>query len=312
VAIRLTFILGCTACGKGALGRELARRLDAEIISIDSMKIYRRMDIGTAKPGPDVRREIPHHLIDVVDPSEEFSVAQFVSHAEAAAANIRSRGQPILCVGGTALYIKGLIEGLFEGPSADEAIRARLRDRAHRHGSAALHAELAAIDPAAADRIHPNDLRRIVRALEVHELTGTPISVLQTQWGEQRGEYDCRLIGLRRSREDQNHRTNLRVKRMIEAGLVKEVEDLLAGPVRPGTTARKALGYAEIIEHLEGKLSLADAVENIKINTRRFAKSQRTWFKRFRETEWIDLVPDDTAGGVADRLLAAKEAAWWK
>ncbi len=312
MAIRLTFILGCTGCGKGALGRELAGRLDAEIISVDSMKIYRRMDVGTAKPAADILRQIPHHLIDVVEPSEEFSVAEFVGQAEAAARAIHARGKPILCVGGTALYIKGLTEGLFEGPSADEAIRTRLKRQADEHGSAALHRELTRIDPVAAERIHPNDLRRIVRALEVHEITGTPISVLQTQWGERRRDIECRLIGLRRARDDQNHRTNARVKRMIEAGLVEEVQALLDEPRPLSTTARQALGYAEIIEHLEGKLSLAEAAEKIKINTRRLAKSQRTWFKRFHGAEWIDLVPDDTTEAVATRLLGARETAWWK
>ena len=312
MAIRLTFILGCTGCGKGSLGRELARCLDAEIISVDSMKIYRRMDVGTAKPDAAVRAQIPHHLIDVVEPADEFSVAEFLQLAERAVDEIHGRSRPILCVGGTALYIKGLMEGLFDGPPADEPLRKRLRSRAARHGTAALHADLVKIDPVAAQRIHPNDLRRIVRALEVHELTDRPISELQTQWGLARPKYDCRLVGLRREREDQSRRTNARVKRMIDQGLVDEVRLLLGEPRPLSTTARKALGYAEIIEHVQGKVSLEDAVEKIKINTRRFAKAQRTWFKRFRQAEWIDLAPDDTGQEVAQRLLDAKGAGWWK
>ena len=312
MSIRLTFIMGCTGCGKGALGLELARRLDGEIVSIDSMKIYRRMDIGTAKPAPAVRAEVRHHLIDAVEPSEEFSVAQFAQQAEAAIADIHARGRPVLCVGGTALYLKALTEGLFEGPSADPGLRDRLRQRAAAVGNAALHAELRRIDPDAADRIHPNDLQRIVRALEVFELTGTPISRLQTQWGRLRTRYDSRIIALRREREDQSRRTNARVRRMIEQGLVDEVRSLLSEPRPLSTTARKALGYAEVIEHLEGGLPLVEAVEKIKINTRKFAKAQRTWLKRFRTAEWIDLTPEDSAEGVAVQLLDAKGLARWK
>ena len=312
MSIRLTFIMGCTGCGKGALGLELARRLDGEIVSIDSMKIYRRMDIGTAKPAPAVRAEVRHHLIDAVEPSEEFSVAQFAQQAEAAIADLHARGRPVLCVGGTALYLKALTEGLFEGPSADPGLRDRLRRRAAAVGNAALHAELRRIDPEAADRIHPNDLQRIVRALEVFELTGTPISRLQTQWGRLRTRYDSRIIALRREREDQSRRTNARVRRMIEQGLVDEVRSLLSEPRPLSTTARKALGYAEVIEHLEGGLPLVEAVEKIKINTRKFAKAQRTWLKRFRTAEWIDLTPEDSAEGVAVQLLDAKGLARWK
>jgi tRNA dimethylallyltransferase len=308
---RLTFILGCTGCGKGALGRELARRLSAEIVSIDSMKVYRRMDVGTAKPDAAVRAEIPHHLIDVVEPWEEFSVAQFVERAERAIAEIQKRGRPILCVGGTALYIKALTEGLFEGPSANREVRERLRQRGAEAGSAALHAELTEVDAVAAERIHPNDLRRIVRALEVYELTGRPISAWQTQWDRQRSRYDVRLIGLRRTREDQNHHTNARIKRMIEQGLVDEVRSLLAEPRPLSATARRALGYAEIITHLEGKVSLEHAVEMIKINTRKFAKAQRTWFKRFRTTEWIDVQPGDSAELIASRWLETEGSSWW-
>jgi tRNA dimethylallyltransferase len=306
----LNFIIGCTGSGKGGVGRELARRAGGEIISVDSMKVYRRMDIGTAKPSPQIRREIPHHLIDVVEPSEDFSVAQFVAHAEAAIADIHTRGTPIFVVGGTPLYMKGLTEGLFEGPGANPEVRARLHEDSARDGQAALHERLRHVDPAAADRIHPNDLRRLVRALEVFELTGKSISELQTQRDQQRTKHACVFVGLRWDRDQQNHRTNERVRRMIEAGLVDEVKSLLAEPNPLSTTARKALGYAEIIRHLEGELSLAEAVEMIKINTRQLAKAQRTWFKRFRDTEWIDLDPESTAARVVDTLLTRLGPRW--
>ena len=312
MSIRITFILGCTGCGKGAVGCALAERLEAEIVSVDSMKVYRRMDIGTGKPSAAVRARVPHHLIDAAQPSEDFSAARFVDLADRAIGAIHDRGRPVLAVGGTALYVKALSDGLFEGPSADEAVRARLKARAADVGSAGLHAELRGVDPVAAERVHPNDLRRIVRALEVYELTGEPISALQTQWDSQRTVYDCSFVGLRRELEDQNHRTNQRAKRMIEAGLVDEVRALLAEDPPPSPTARQAVGYAEIIEHLSGRTSLAEAVENIKINTRQLAKSQRTWFKRFRQVYWIDLRPDSSADRIADALIEERGPQWFR
>lgn len=306
----VTFIIGCTGSGKGSLGRALARRVAGEIVSIDSMKVYRRMDIGTAKPPPEIRRGIRHHLIDVVEPSEEFSVAEYVKRAEQAIADIDQRGRPVFVVGGTPLYIKALSEGLFEGPGADPVIRARLHETAQAAGLEVLYDRVRRVDPKTASRVHPNDLRRIVRALEVFELTGKPISDLQAQWDRDRTKYDSVFIGLRRNREDQNHRTNERVRRMIEAGLVDEVRSLLSEPSPLSGTARKALGYAEVIRYLEGEMSLAEAVEMIRINTRQFAKAQRTWFKRFVKTEWIDLAPDATADEVAGELLDRRGSLW--
>jgi tRNA dimethylallyltransferase len=306
----ITFLMGCTGSGKGAVGRLLAQRIGAEIISVDSMKIYRRMDVGTAKPTAAQRALVPHHLLDVVEPSEEYSVAQFVAAADETIGAIRSRGRHVLCVGGTSLYIKAVSEGLFEGPSADLEVRARLKARAETEGGEVLHAEMRRIDPQAAERIHPNDLRRIVRALEVYELTGQPITALQTQWDQQRTVYDCTFVALRHSREEQSRRTNLRVARMIDAGLVAEVQGLLAEERPLSETARRAVGYAEIIAHLEGRISLDRAIEDIRINTRHFAKAQRTWFRRFPATQWIDVVPGDTAESVAARIEALENAPW--
>ncbi len=289
------------------MGRELAGRIGAEIISLDSMKVYRRMDIGTAKPSSEVRAAIPHHLIDVVEPWQPFSVAQFDTLAQAAIADIQGRGRAVLVVGGTPMYLKALLEGLFEGPGADPDLRSRLHAQAQAGGLGDLYRRLERVDPASAARIHPNDLRRIVRALEVHELTGSTITALQTQWDRDRLRFDAQLIGLRRERTDQAHRINERVRRMIEAGWVDEVRRLMAEPRPMSATARKALGYGEIIEHLEGRTSLADTVELIKIRTRRFAKAQRTWFRRFRATQWIDVGPASTiqqVGDVAQSMLS--------
>jgi len=300
----MAVILGGTASGKAAAALHAAETLGAEIVSVDSMKVYRRMDIGTAKPSPEARRRVWFHLIDVVEPSESFSVAQYLERADAAVAQIAARGRPVLAAGGTALYLKALIEGLFEGPSRNPAYRRALRARAAAEGVETLHAELARIDPQAAGRIHPNDLRRIERALEVHHVTGRPISEFQTQWERGRRRYDCRLIGIRRQREDQARRINARVRRMIDQGLVEEVRSLLDEPAGLSDQAAQAVGYAEIIAHLRGEMSLDDAIERIKINTRRLAKSQRTWFRRFPGVYWIDAAPDEPAESVAERVLA--------
>jgi tRNA dimethylallyltransferase len=302
---KVYFIVGCTACGKGAVGRELARRLGGQIVSVDSMKVYRRMDIGTAKPPPAVRAEIPHHCLDVVEPWEPYSVAQYVRDADEAIAAIHAAGAPALAVGGTSLYLKALSEGLFEGPPADPAIREELRRRAGEEGWAALHAELSRVDPEAAARIHLNDERRIIRALEAYRQTGQPISRLQSQWDAGSRRYECVFLGLRRDKEDLNHRVNLRVKRMVERGLLGEVEALLDHPRGLSAQAAQAVGYAEMIEHLAGRLGLEEAVERIKINTRQLAKKQRTWHRRFEGVQWFDLAEGETEERTAGRILAS-------
>jgi tRNA dimethylallyltransferase len=301
--MRVNFLIGCTGSGKGRLGRMLAERIRAEIISVDSMKVYRRMDIGTAKPTAEDRVRVTHHLIDVVEPWESFSVAKYVEAADAAIRDIAARHRRVLVVGGTCLHIKALSEGLFEGPGASPEIRAEIRRRAGIEGTAALHRELSRIDPRAAERIHPNDLRRIERALEVFRITGRPISELQQQWDQARWRYDCRFFGLRREKDDQSHRINRRVHRMIELGLVEEVRSLLADPRGLSDAAAQAVGYAEVIAHLQGRCSLEEAVEQIKINTRRLAKSQRTWFRRWRDVAWLDLDEDESVESVVERLL---------
>jgi len=305
-------ILGCTASGKGTLARALAARMGAEIVSIDSMKVYRGMDIGTAKPSAADRAAVPHHLIDVADPWEAFSAAEFVARADRAVADIHARGRPVVAVGGTVLYFKCWYEGLFAGPSADPAVRAELRRRAAAEGPAALHAELAAVDPVAAARIHRNDLRRIERALEVYRLTGRPISSLQRQWGPggaaRRPDWCWRLLGLRRERADANHRINLRVRQMVAAGLLDEVRRLAADPRGLSAQASQAVGYAELLAHLAGRLSFAEAVEQIKVNSRRLAKHQRTWLRRIAGVKWLDVAAGEPDAAVLARLEAALAA----
>lgn len=300
---KMVMILGVTASGKGRLAFELARQIDAEIVSIDSMKVYRRMDVGTAKPSPEARKQVPYHMIDIVEPSESFSAGLFLERASAAIDEIRGRGKSVVAVGGTALYSKALLYGLFEGPAGDERIRDELRARVESEGSAALHAELCRLDPAAADRISPNDAKRIVRALEVHRLTGKPISSLQRQFDAARPVENWTIIGLRREKSVESGRINARVKRMVQMGLVEEVRSLLAEDRPLSPQARCAIGYAEMIEHLEGRLSVDEAVEQIKKNTRRLAKGQRTWFRRFSGVVWIDVGADEPVESVLDRAM---------
>ncbi len=289
----MILILGVTASGKGRLAFYLAQSLGAEIISIDSMKVYRRMDIGTAKPPLEARRCVKYHLIDIVEPSDSFSVATFLDAASEAIKQIKDRNKPVIAVGGTALYIKVLLYGLFEGPGTDKQIRAELTARARGEGPAELHRELTKIDPAAAERISPNDSRRIIRALEVYQLTGKPISSFQKQWAESEMKDNWKIIGLRREKTEESKRINSRVKKMIAAGFVDEVKALLAEEKPLSKQARCAIGYAEIIEYLNGRISLEDAVEMIKKNTRRLAKNQRTWFKAFKNVHWLDIEQDE-------------------
>jgi tRNA dimethylallyltransferase len=290
----MILILGVTASGKGRLAFDLAEHLNAEIISIDSMKVYSRMDIGTAKPPKEARQRIKYHLIDIIEPSDSFSVGAFIDAASDAMEQINSRTRKIVAVGGTALYIKSLLYGLFDGAGTDEQIRTELRARAKAEGLAELHRELAKIDPDAAERINPNDAKRIVRALEVYQLTGKPISSLQKQWQQRQIKHDWTIIGLRREKNDASSRINRRVKKMIDAGFVDEVKSLLDEEKPLSKQARCAIGYTEIIEHLNGQTSLEDAIESIKINSRRLAKGQRTWFKTFQNVHWLDIAEDET------------------
>ena len=295
-------ILGVTAGGKGRLAFELAKRIDAEIVSVDSMKVYRRMDIGTASPSKDRRQQVNYHLIDVVEPSESFSVDRFLSLTNEAIELIQSKGRPVVAVGGTAMYIKALLYGLFAGPGGDEQIREKLKEQIQARGLGQLHKKLAEVDPVAAERIHPNDQRRIIRALEVFELTGRGISSFQTQFDAPEPGGGWKIIGLRREKDDASGRINARVKGMVEAGLVDEVKALLAEPRPLSTQARSAIGYAEIIEYINGVLTLDEAVEQIKINTRKFAKGQRTWFKTFKQVQWLDITGDDNVENVLERV----------
>jgi tRNA dimethylallyltransferase len=278
---RFPVICGPTASGKSTLAVELAihlrehHQLAAEIVTADAFQVYRGMDMGTAKPSVAERRGIPHHLIDIAEPSERFTVDQWLERAETTIRELRARQTIPIVVGGTHLYVKALMEGLFEGPGADPAIRSQLEamDPQERR------AQLEAVDPAAATRIHFNDVRRTIRALEVHRLTGRPISDHQQQWDRATQRRDAFLITLNWPTEQLNRRINARVKAMMEAGLLEETRGLCAAG-RLGPQACEALGYKQLLEHIEQGAPLEECVERIKIETRRFAKNQRTWLKR--------------------------------
>ena len=276
-------ILGPTASGKSELAFELARRAGAEILSFDSMQVYRGMDIGTAKPSADERARVRHHLIDVVDPNQVFTAARFVEMAEIVIADVAQRGVALIATGGTPLYYKMLFEGMFEGPGADVEIRERLREQSNEE----LHQRLSQVDPAAAQRIHVNDTKRLIRALEVFELTGQPISQMQQQWEGQSARHQATWIGLDWPREELNRRINARVKGMIEAGWVQETRSLLEKFGTLSKTASEATGYHEIMEHLQGRMSLELALEQIKIATRQLARRQMKWFRRFANVNWL-------------------------
>ena len=278
------FILsGPTGSGKSLLALELAERLQAEIVCLDSMTLYRGLDIGTAKPTAEQRRRVPHHLLDVLEPWESASVAWWLERAAACVRDIEARGRRALFVGGTPLYLQALQCGLFDGPPANEALRARLAEEAERHGKHALHERLARLDPAGAARLHPNDLRRVIRALEVYELTGRPLSAWQTQWVSPPHHLTTappdRCLWLDRPRPELYRRIDARVQAMIAAGLVEEVRALRRLQRPLSREARQALGYKELFDHLDGLVGLDEAVVRIQTRTRNFAKRQLTWFR---------------------------------
>lgn len=300
-----SFLAGPTACGKTAVGIELAERLNAEVLSLDSMAVYRRMNIGTAKPTPTERARIPHHLIDLIDPHEEFSTARYVQAADFACRGILDRGRVPLFVGGTGLYLRAILRGLFEAAPKDPDFRRQLEQEAARTSPERLFERLRRIDPKTAERLHPNDVRRVIRALEVHHTTGRRASELRVQQPLPPDQRPRNVYWLHPPRAWLYERIDRRVDRMIATGLVEEVRILLAAPHGLGHTARQALGYREIIECLERDGELEDAVEQIKLKTRQFAKRQHTWFRNLEECQAVEISGTESAAEIADRILAA-------
>jgi len=308
----IVVIVGPTASGKSSLALALAQRTAGEIVCADSMQVYRGLDIGTGKPSAEERRQVPHHLVDLVAPDEPFTAADYARLARRVLAEIRRRGRVPIVVGGTGLYVRALFRGLFEGPGENPSIRASLRKEAETSGSTALHRRLADLDPAAAARIHPNDLFRIVRALEIVTLTGRPISGLRDA-----GRHHPRPIlgpvlrfGLDRHRDELYRRIEERVDRMMEQGLLEEVRDLLARGYVPTLKPLRALGYRHMIGYLKGEMPLHRAIATLKRDTRRYAKRQLTWFRRERDLEWQRLVGPGAIEPALDVVMSRIEEAW--
>jgi len=285
---KILVICGPTASGKSDLALELARRLDGEIVNADSMQLYRGMDIGTAKPTPEQRAEIPHHLIDVADPDQPFSAADFAGAAEAAIRGICSRGKRTIVAGGTGLYIRALLKGLVDSPGDGGEIRQGLREEARKRGNQAMWEELRRVDPQIAERIHPNNLVRILRALEVFRLTGTPLSRYQQEHGFSGQPYRSMQIGIRVERPLLYSRIDERVNRMLEQGLLQEVQQLLDAGYGPESKAMRAIGYKEMTAYLAGEYSLDEAIRLIKRDTRHYAKRQMTWFNTDKDILWLE------------------------
>ncbi len=290
--IKILAIVGPTGGGKSALALALAEELGGEIVSCDSMQIYRRMDVGTAKPTKEEQARVPHHLIDVVEPDEDFSCADYVERAVAAIEDCAARGRiPILC-GGTGLYLDALLrKNDFETMSADESIRRELEAFAEKNGTRALWEELLQVDPESAEATHPNNVKRVIRALEIYRLSGERKSELDRRSREGGFRYDACVIGLRyEERELLYRRIDRRVEQMLEMGLLAETEALASeGVFLKNRTAAQAIGYKELLPYLRGEISLDEAVETLKTATRRYAKRQGTWFSSKEYVRWIDM-----------------------
>jgi tRNA dimethylallyltransferase len=287
-SLPLVVLCGATATGKTAIALELAERFNGEIISADSRQVYRWLDIGTAKATAEERRRVSHHLLDVVDPDEDFSAADFARLGRAAIDRIHLRGRLPLLVGGTGLYLRILTQGLAATPAADPGLRSALQQQEEQDGPGSLHRRLLEIDPPLAGRLAPGDLVRIVRALEVHALTGRRLSDLQAEHAFRERPYRLLKIGLDLPREQLYKRIDARVLQMFAAGLPEEVQSLLRRGFLPELKAMRTIGYREWISHLQGGCSAEEAVALIQKHSRHYAKRQGTWFRHDPEIIWVD------------------------
>ena len=311
-SVPLIVLVGPTAVGKSSMALAVAERVGGEIIAADSMQVYCGLDIGTAKPSADERRLVPHHLLDLVEPNQSFTAADYARLASAAIADIRARGRLPIMVGGTGLYLRALFRGLFSGPWEMTPLRETLYREAERVGNAALHQRLETSDPEAAAAIHPNDLFRVVRALEVAAVSGRPISTLRA---EARRNHKPILgpvlqFGLERNRQELYQRIEARVEAMMAQGLLHEVQGLLDLGYSPALRPLRAIGYRHMIEHLKGRISVNDAIASLKRDTRRYAKRQLTWFRHEDEIEWLPVEGAALNERVLRLLVERIETAW--
>lgn len=296
---RPVVVVGPTATGKSELGLELAVCLGGEVVNVDAAQLYRGMDVGTAKTPVDQRRGVVHHQLDVLGVTELASVAHYQETARADVDALLARGVVPVLVGGSGLYVQALLDEL-HFPATDPAVRARWEFKLTERGSGALHAELARVDPVAAAKVLPSDGRRVVRALEVVELTGQPFSASAPQVGEPR--WGARLVGVDRDTAELDARIEARTGAMFDGGLVSEVEHLVARGLREGVTARRALGYAQVLDLLDGAHDQAEARRSTAAGTRRFVRRQRSWFRRDPRVRWFDAARPDLAAAVLDTL----------
>ncbi|MET3288627.1 UNVERIFIED_CONTAM: tRNA dimethylallyltransferase [Brevibacillus sp. OAP136] len=305
---KLVVIVGPTAVGKTELSLKLARAFDGEILSGDSMQVYRGMNVGTAKASPEELAMVPHHLIDIVEPDEEYSVAIFQTMARRLISEINQRGHIPFIVGGTGLYIQSVTHAYeFADTAQDVELRERLQRYAELEGVDALHQRLAAIDPITAERLHPNDVKRVIRAIEIYEVTGSRMADYQHR--EEQSGYEVMIIGLTMDRALLYERINHRVDLMMEAGLVEEVRELLDRGFDPNSAAMQGLGYKELVPYLYGEITLEKAINDIKQRTRHFAKRQLSWFRRMPEIQWFDVTEPgsrEAAFATISQTLAGK------
>jgi tRNA dimethylallyltransferase len=299
----LIALVGPTASGKSALALRLAVAHGGEIVSCDSLQVYRGFDIGSAKPTAEERRQVPHHLVDVADPPDAFSAADYARLGREALASIRQRGHQPLVVGGTGLYLRALLRGLFAGPSRDEALRARLEAMAARYGERRLHRWLASVDPASAARIEPADRVRVVRALEVFRKTGRPLSGHHEAGSEPLRGFEVRVLGLSPSREDLRAAVEARTRQMLATGLVEETRRLIER-YGPGLRPLQAIGYRQAAAVVAGALGVEEAQRDIVKETMRYAKRQMTWFRHQEQVTWCSGAAE--AERLASRWLATR------
>lgn len=301
--IPLLAVVGPTASGKTSLAIRLAERLDTEIVSADSMQFYRGMEIGTGAPIAEELARARHHFVGFLDPSDDFSAGAYEVAARSVVADLNARGKTAVVVGGSGLYISALIDGLFPGPGKDETIRRRLQEEAEEGGVAGLYARLEQVDPDYANAINSNDLRRIVRALEVFEITGTPLSVLHREHREAAASLEAVQVAIEYPRDVLYARIEARVDAMIEMGLVGEVQRLLEAGYAPHIERLRSLGYREMAAYLRGECSIEEAVELMKRNTRRYAKRQITWFRGDPRVQWLPVTDATSADALVEAAL---------
>jgi len=285
---KIIVVCGPTGSGKTTIAIELAQAFSGEIVGADSVQIYRCLDIGTAKPTPEQRSKVPHHMVDIIDPDETFDAARYAGMARQAISQLARRGIIPFVVGGTGFYIKALTQGLFPSRPVDMHVRERLREEARTSGSSALYQRLLLCDPDACKRIHPNDTYRIIRALEIREGTGKAMSAFHQSHGFADRPFDVLKIGLYADRDILYNRINRRVDAMIEDGLVDEVRGLLARGYAADLKSMQAIGYRHVVDFLQGRLDWEEAVRTLKRDTRRYAKRQLTWFNRDPAISWVD------------------------